>query len=60
VQALVNNCPQGGERFAVVDELAPIRYLSREEFETMQRLNPRLMVMKAGDLLYLTELPDTR
>jgi hypothetical protein len=60
VQAIINNCPQEGGRFAIVDELAPIQYLSREEFETMQRLNPRLIVMKAGDLIYLTELPDNR
>jgi hypothetical protein len=46
-----------GKRFAIVDDLVPIRYLSREEFVTLQKVNPRLIAMKAGDLVYLTELP---
>jgi hypothetical protein len=57
MQTNIDNCLFEGKRFAIVDDRAPIRYLSREEFESMQRLNPRLMAMKAGDLVYLTELP---
>jgi len=44
-------------RFAIVDEQAPVRFLSREEFESLKKLNPRLIEMKAGDIVYLTEPP---
>ncbi len=44
-----------GERFAIVEEQAPPRFLSREEFETLKQRNPRLMQMRAGGLVYLTE-----
>ncbi len=47
----------GGERFAIVDESAPVRFLSREEFESLKNLNPRLIEMRAGDIHYLTEPP---
>jgi hypothetical protein len=32
-------------------------YLSREEFELLKRLNPKLMEMRACHIVYLTELP---
>jgi hypothetical protein len=48
---------QGCERFALVDELAPVRFLSREEFDALKKLNPRLIEMRAGDIHYLTEPP---
>lgn len=48
---------RGGERFAVVDELAPVRFLSREEFEALKKFNPKLIEMRAGDIHYLTEPP---
>jgi hypothetical protein len=50
-------CDQAGERFAIVDDLAPVRFLSREEFEALKKHNPRLIEMRAGDLHYLTEPP---
>ena len=46
-----------GERFAIVDEHAKVNLLSREEFESMKKLNPRLMEMRACNLVYLTEPP---
>ena len=39
------------------NDLAPIRFLSREEFEALKKLNPRLIEMRAGDIHYLTEPP---
>jgi hypothetical protein len=48
---------QGCERFAIVDELAPIRFLSLEEFKSLKNINPRLIEMRAGDIHYLTEPP---
>lgn len=54
------NCPGGGERFAIVDELAPVRFLSRAEFESLKKFNPKLIEMRAGDILYLTEPPSER
>lgn len=60
VQANKNNWRQQEGRFAVVDELAPIRFLSREEFELLKQRNPNLMEMKAGDIVYLTEIPQKR
>ena len=48
---------QGCERFAFVDEAAPVRFLSREEFDSLKKLNPRLIEMRAGDIHYLTEAP---
>ncbi len=48
---------QRGERFAIVDDLAPLRFLSLEEFESLKNLNPRLIEMRAGDIHYLTEPP---
>ncbi len=49
-------CRQG-ERFAIVEGQSPPRFLSREEFETLKQRNPRLMQMRAGGLVYLTEPP---
>lgn len=57
VPAIKNNWRQQGWRFAIVDESAPVRFLSREDFEMMKMLNPNLIEMKAGDIVYLTELP---
>lgn len=57
LQPTKGTCFQRGERFAIVNELAPIRFLSREEFEALQKRNPRLIAMRAGDIHYLTELP---
>ena len=58
MQPIKENCPQGGERFAIVDELAPVRFLSRAEFDLLKQGNPRLIEMKAGDIVYLTEPPN--
>lgn len=57
MQLAKGNFFKGGERFAVVDELVPVRFLSREEFESLKKLNPRLIEMRAGDIHYLTEPP---
>ncbi len=57
VQVTKDNWRQRGGRFAIVDELPPVRFLSREEFALMKELNPNLIEMKAGDIVYLTELP---
>ncbi len=46
-----------GERFAIVDEHAKVNLLSREEFESMKKRNPRLIEMRACDIIYLTEPP---
>ena len=46
-----------GKRFAIVDKDTPIRFLSREEFESIKIFNRNFIEMKAGDLVYLTELP---
>ena len=53
-----NHLPRG-ERFAIVDEHAKVNLLSREEFDSMKKLNPRLIEMKACDIVYLTEPPHT-
>lgn len=46
-----------GKRFAIVDEHTPIRFLSREEFESVKMGNPNFLEMKAGDIVYLTKIP---
>jgi hypothetical protein len=51
-------CFQQDQRFAIVDEFVPVRFLSREEFESLKRRNPRLVEMRAGDIHYLTEPPN--
>lgn len=51
------NCLPRGERFAIVDDQAPVRFLSREEFDSLKQRNPRLIEMRAGDIVYLTETP---
>ena len=50
-------CLPRGERFAIVDDQAPVRFLSREEFESLKKLNPGLIEMRAVDIIYLTETP---
>lgn len=57
MQLAKRNCFQGGARFAMVDKLVPVRFLSREEFESLKELNPRLIEMRCGDIHYLTEPP---
>ena len=57
MQPTKGTCFQRGERFAIVDELAPVRFLSPEEFKSLKQLNPRLIEMRAGDIHYLTEPP---
>ena len=51
------SCLTHCERFAIVDEHALLRFLTREEFELLKNLNPRLIEMRAGDIHYLTEPP---
>jgi hypothetical protein len=46
-----------GKRFAIVDESTPIRFLSREEFELMKTCESNFIEMRAGDIVYLTRLP---
>lgn len=46
-----------GKRFAIVDKDTPIRFLSREEFDAIKKFNGNFIEMKAGDIVYLTELP---
>jgi hypothetical protein len=43
---------------AMVDKDGSIRYLSRDEYESIKRLNPKLMEMKACGIVYLTEVPE--
>jgi hypothetical protein len=57
LQPTKGTCFQGSERFAIIDEVAPIRFLSQEEFESLKKLNPRLIEMRASDIHYLTEPP---
>ncbi|MHB9075442.1 MAG: hypothetical protein ACYC6G_18200 [Desulfobaccales bacterium] len=57
MQPTKGTCFQRGERFAIVDESAPVRFLSRKEFESLKELNPRLIEMRARDIHYLTEPP---
>ena len=57
MQPIKGTCVQRGERFAIVDELVPVRFLSRDEFESLKKLNPRLIEMRAFDIVYLTEPP---
>ncbi len=51
------NCRSRADRFAIVAESAPLRFLSREEFESLKQLNPRLVEMRAYNIVYLTEPP---
>lgn len=57
MQSTKGTCFQRADRFAIVDKLAPLRFLGREEFESLKKLNPRLIEMRAGDIHYLTEPP---
>lgn len=57
MQSTNKTCFQRADRFAIVDELAPVRFLSREELESLKELNPMLIEMRAGDIHYLTEPP---
>lgn len=57
MEANNENCLEREGRFAIVDDLAPVRFLSRAEFDLLKQGNPRLIEMKAGDIAYLTEPP---
>lgn len=57
VSSQTEKCLLRGKRFAIVDDQAPVRYLSREEFESLKKLNPSFIEMRAGDIVYLTEKP---
>jgi len=56
----ISNCVLRGEKFAIVDEHGAVRILSREEFELMKKLNPKLMEMKAYGIIYLKEAPEMK
>jgi hypothetical protein len=56
----ISNCVLRGEKFAIVDEQGAVRILSREEFELMKKLNPKLMEMKAYGIIYLKEAPEMK
>jgi len=56
VEKTQENCLPKGERFAIVDEQALLRFLSREEFELLKTLNLKLIEMKACHIVYLTEI----
>jgi hypothetical protein len=43
---------------AMVDRDGGVRYLSREEYDSLKRLNPRLMELSAYGIVYLTEVPE--
>jgi hypothetical protein len=43
---------------AMVDQDGGVRYLSRDEYNTLKRLNPRLMELSAYGIAYLTEVPE--
>ena len=58
MEANKDNCLQRIERYAIVDELAPVRFLSRDEFELLKKRNPKLIQMKACGFVYLTEPPN--
>ena len=57
MEAHNENCLEREGRFAMVDDLAPVRFLSRTEFDLLKQGNPRLIEMKVGDIVYLTEPP---
>jgi hypothetical protein len=56
----VGNCLTRGEKFAIVDENGGVRILSRQEFELMKALNPKLTEMKAYGIVYLKEAPEMK
>jgi hypothetical protein len=56
----IANCLARGEKFAIVDEKGAVRILSREEFDLMKKLNPKLMEMKAYGIVYLKEAPELK
>ncbi|OGR08406.1 MAG: hypothetical protein A3K23_06975 [Desulfobacca sp. RBG_16_58_9] len=56
----VNNCLQKGERFGIVDDYGAVRILSKEEFDMMKKLNPKLLEMKAYGIIYLKEAPEMK
>jgi len=56
----IGNCLTRGEKFAIVDEKGGVRILSRQEFELMKSLNPKLTEMKAYGIIYLKEAPEMK
>jgi hypothetical protein len=56
----VGNCLDRGEKFAIVDDKGGVRILSRQEFELMKSLNPKLTEMKAYGIIYLKEAPEMK
>lgn len=56
----VANCLARGEKFAIVDERGAVRILSKEEFDVMKRINPKLLEMKAFGIVYLKEAPEMK
>ena len=56
----IGNCLTRGEKFAIVDDKGAVRILSREEFELMKKLNPKLTEMKAYGIVYLKEAPEMK
>ncbi len=54
------NLPAARRALALVDEHGGVRFLSRKEFESMKKLNPKLMEMKACGIVYLTEVPEMK
>jgi hypothetical protein len=59
-QETIGNCLEKGEKFAIVDENGGVRILSRQEFELMKSLNPKLTEMKAYGIIYLKEAPQLK
>ncbi|MFZ5453080.1 MAG: hypothetical protein ACOZF2_14580 [Thermodesulfobacteriota bacterium] len=57
VEKTEEQCRYQEKRYAIVDNEAPIRFLSREEVESIKKFNPTFIEMKAGDIVYLTEPP---
>ena len=44
---------------ATMDKDGAVRFLSREEYESLKNLNPRLMELQACGIFYLTEVPES-
>jgi hypothetical protein len=45
---------------AIVDRDGAVRFLSRDEYESLKKHNPRLMELQACGIFYLTEVPESR
>ncbi len=57
MQPVKGTCFQRDQRCTIVNELSPVCIMTREELESLQQLNPRLIEMRAGDRHYLAEPP---